>query len=101
MSHTLVRPMVPAFQANVTAYVVALLADRLGQKLDLDRIWVRQDVSPELQAQVQRWTVEVSKVLHDSSGGRMISEWAKRPDCWDAVRTASYSKPSAEIPELR
>jgi len=97
----LVRPMVPAFQANVTAYVVALVAHRLGQKLDLDRIWLRQDVSPELQAQVKRWTVEVSKVLHDTSGGRMISEWAKRPDCWDAVRTASYSEPSAEIPEVR
>ena len=97
----LVRPMVPAFQANVTAYVVALLAHRLGRALDLERIWLRQEISPELQTQVQRWTAEVSKVLHDSAGGRMISEWAKRPDCWGAVRTASYSEPSVDIPEMR
>ena len=97
----LVRPMVPAFQANVTAYVVALMAHRLGRVLDLERIWLRQDISPELQAQVRRWTAEVSKALHDSAGGRMISEWAKRPDCWTAIRAAAYSQPSANIPELR
>lgn len=97
----LVRPMVPAFQANVTTYVVALMAHRLGRVLDLDRIWLRQDISPELQAQVRRWTAEVSKALHDSAGGRMISEWAKRPDCWTAIRAAAYSQPSANIPELR
>ena len=97
----LVRPMVPAFQANVTTYVVALMAHRLGRVLDLDRIWLRQDISPELQAQVRRWTAEVSKALHDSAGGRMISEWAKRPDCWTAIRAAAYSQPSANIPEVR
>jgi hypothetical protein len=100
-TQALVRPMFPAFQANVAAYVVALVANRLGEKIDLDKIWLRQDVSPEMRVQIQTWASEVNKVLHDSAGGRMISEWAKKPECWDAVRSATYSDPSEGIPEVR
>lgn len=31
----------------------------------------------------------------------MISEWAKKPDCWDDVQAASYSQPATGIPEIR
>lgn len=97
----LVRPMFPAFQANVAAYVVSLVANRLGQELDLDKIWLRQDISAELKSQIQTWATEVNKVLHDSACGRMISEWAKRPECWEAVRMAAYTEPAKGIPERR
>ena len=100
-TQALVRPMFPAFQANVAAYVVSLVANRLGQKLDLDKIWLRQDISPELKLQIQTWAGEVNKVLHDSSGGRMISEWAKKPECWETVSKAAYTDPIEEAPELR
>ena len=95
------RPMFPAFQANVTAYTVAVLADRLGQRIDLDRIWARQEVSPELMEQIATWAREVNERLHASSGGRMISEWAKRPECKEAVLGGTYSPPSDRIPEVR
>jgi hypothetical protein len=100
-AQSLVRPMFPAFQANVTTYVVSLIANRLGPELALDKIWQRQELSAELKRQIQTWAVEVNKILHDTSSGRMISEWAKKPDCWTAVRNASYSEPLPEIPELR
>lgn len=97
----LVRPMFQAFQANVAAYVVALLADKLGERIDLERIWTRQAISPELKAQIEIWAKEVSDVLHRTAGGRMISEWAKKPECCDAVLGASFSSPSESIPEIR
>lgn len=100
-TQTLVRGMFPAFQANVAAYLVSLLAHKLGAKLQLIRIWLRQDISSELKAQLQAWAVEVNKVLHDTSGGRMISEWAKKSECWDSVRQATYSMPNEDIPELK
>ena len=100
-AHALVRPMFQQAQANVAAYVVSLVANRLGQKLDLDKIWLRQDISAELKTQIQTWATEVNKVLHDSAGGRMISEWAKKPECWEAVRGASYTEPVPTIPEVR
>lgn len=97
----LVRPMFPAFQANVATYVVSLVANRLGADIDLDKIWVKQDLSEQLKGQVQAWAVEVNKVLHDTAQGRMVSEWAKKPECWEAVQSARYSDPSSEIPETR
>ena len=100
-AHALVRPAFQQAQANVAAYVVSLVANRLGQKLDLDKIWLRQDISAELKVQIQAWAAEVNKVLHDSAGGRMISEWAKKPECWEAVRGASYTDPVPGIPEVR
>lgn len=100
-THALVRPMFPAFQGNVTSYLVSLLADRLGDRIDLDRIWARQDISEALRQQMQVWAVEVNDALHRSSGGKMISEWAKKPECWEAVRLSTYSPARDGIPELR
>jgi hypothetical protein len=99
-AHAIIRPMFPAFQANVAAYTVAVLANRLAHRLNLDRVWQRQGVSPELVEQVRIWAREVNDVLHRSADGRMVSEWAKKPECWETVRTAKYSEPLANIPEL-
>ena len=96
-AQALVRPMFPAFQANVAAYVVSLLANRLGDRIDLEKIWLRQDISTELRSQIQTWAGEVNKVLHDTASGRMVSEWAKKPECWEAVRGATFSSPIASI----
>ena len=100
-SQKLIRPMFQAFQANVTAYTVSLLADRLGERIDLEKIWVKQGVSAELLAQIGVWAEEVNELLHKTAGGRMVSEWAKKPECRDAVLSASYSEPATDIPELR
>lgn len=97
----LVRPMFPAFQANVAAYTVSVLADRLGRRMDLDGIWTRQDLSMRLQEQIEAWAREVNDVLHRTAGGRMVSEWAKKPECWEAVREQAYSAPLDGIPEVR
>ena len=100
-THAMVRPMFPAFQGNVAAYVVALLANRLGDRLALDRIWASQDLSPALRNQLQIWAREVNDVLHRTSNGKMVSEWAKKPECWNAVVGARYSPVMEPIPELR
>jgi len=100
-SQKLLRPMFQAFQANVTAYTVSLLSEKLGSRLDLDRIWTRQAISPELLSQISVWAKEVNDVLHKSAGGRMISEWAKRSECKEAVMTANYSVAAAGIPEVK
>lgn len=97
----LLRPMFQAFQANVTAYTVSLVAEKLGDRIDLERIWAKQAASPELLAQIAVWAKEVNDVLHSSSGGKMVSEWAKRPECKEAVMGASYSAPATNIPEVK
>jgi hypothetical protein len=99
-THSLVRPMFPAFQGNVATYLVALLSEKIGNNLDLERIWAKQDISPELRQQLQIWAKEVNEALHKSSGGKMISEWAKKAECWDSVKNATYSSINGMIPEL-
>jgi hypothetical protein len=97
----LLRPMFQAFQANVVAYTVALVSEKLGGRIDLERIWNKQATSPELLAQIAVWAKEVNEALHASAGGKMVSEWAKRPECKDAVMGASYSAPANNIPEVK
>jgi hypothetical protein len=100
-TQSLIRPMFPAFQGNVATYLISLLADRLGDRIDLDKIWLKQDISTALRLQLQTWATEVDEMLHKTSGGRMISEWAKKPECWDAVRMGAYSPVMDGIFELR
>ncbi len=95
------RPMFQAFQANVAAYAVAVLADKLGDRIDLERIWAKQAGSPELMEQIATWAKEVNEVLHRTANGRMVSEWAKKPECRDAVLGATYSAAASGIPEVR
>lgn len=97
----LLRPMFQAFQANVTAYTISVLSEKLGSRMDLNRIWEKQAISPELMKQIAAWANEVNATLHATSGGRMVSEWAKRPECKEAVMGASYSEPLKGIPEVK
>jgi hypothetical protein len=92
--------MFPAFQGNVATYVVSVLSDQLGDRMDLDRIWAQQDISESLKEQLRTWATEVNDALHRSANGRMISEWAKRPECWESVRSATYSDVNDSIPEV-
>ncbi len=100
-AQSLVRPRFAAFQANITTYTVSLLSFKLGSRVDLDRIWLQQGLSTRLEQQVLIWAGEVSQVLHQTAAGRMVSEWAKKPECWTEVRSAAYSPVINGIPEVR
>jgi hypothetical protein len=96
----LIKPRFPAFKANVTAYTVALVSRLLGDRISLDEIWDRQAISPQLGNQILAWSDEVNTVLYQSANGRMISEWAKKRECWDAMLDHAWSEAHPHIPEL-
>jgi hypothetical protein len=89
-----------SFQANITAYTVAVLSRRLADRLSLDTIWQRQSLSPQLQQYAGEIARAVDEALRDSAGARMVSEWAKKEDCWIDVRGRAFPAPAAPIPEL-
>ena len=97
----LIRPMFPAFQGNVVVYTISLLAQNLGDRIDFGKVWTSQGGSAPLMEQIAIWAREVNEVLHRTANGRMVSEWAKKPECREAVLGASYSQPVASIPEVR
>lgn len=90
----------PAYQANITAYTVAALSWRTGGRIDFERIWTNQALSPELRSMLQNWIGEIDLALRSTSGSRMPSEWAKKAECRDALRAAQLSLPEPLPPEL-
>ena len=89
----IVRNLVPAFQANVNAYTIALISLRAPKSIDFEDIWLKQAVNDVVRRQIHIWAAEVNKVLQASANGRMLSEWAKRPECWESVKAHLFSKP--------
>jgi hypothetical protein len=94
------RPLFTAFQANVLAYSFSVLSHLLGDKINLERIWLKQAVSNELLDQLATWASEVNALLHSSANGRMISEWAKKAECKDLILNAAFTPHDPLIPEL-
>ncbi len=94
-----IRPMFPAFQGNITSYTVSVLAFKLGTVLNLNRIWQAQSISPQLSRQIAIWAEEVNEALHRGASGKMISEWAKKNECWLQVRDHHFSPRLTNIPE--
>lgn len=99
--HKTARPLVSAFLANVAAYTVAVVADSYRDAFDLEKVWLRQSVSSQFLEQVEIWAREVNDRLHETSNGKMISEWAKRPECREAMFARPFSRPSVDVPEIR
>lgn len=101
MMHKTIRPLVSSFLANVVAYTMAVVANSFGDRFDFEKVWLRQSMSPEFLEQVQIWAREVNDRLHLSAKGKMISEWAKRPECKDAMFATPFSAAREDIPEVR
>lgn len=85
---------------NVTAYTVALVAQQLGQRLDLEQIWNRQGVSSQLLEVCWNCAVEVNSAFEKLGGGRQFSETAKRPEFWAKVKSLQVKVPNKSFPEL-
>lgn len=91
----------PAYQANITAYTASLLAHRCADTLLYEEIWNRQKISDELKGMLLVWARSVDQALRTTAGMKMPTEWAKRPDCWQAVSAIVISVPARSgIPEL-
>lgn len=86
--------------ANIATYVVSVVSERLGDRLDFEQIWKRQRLSSEFQRLLYDWAVEVNRIFEQAAPGRQISEVAKRQEIWPRVQAGSYSAPSTNIPEL-
>lgn len=86
---------------NIATYVVALVADRLGDRVDLQIIWQNQRISEEFAAHLLKWATLVNRKFEDIAPGQQFSEVAKRESTWTKVRTSEYPAPAGAIPELR
>ncbi|MGX9854561.1 AIPR family protein [Limimaricola variabilis] len=86
---------------NISVYVLSLVANRLGDQVDFEEIWRRQDISPEFAQLLYGWAESVNDTFHEFAPGRQYSEIAKRPELWLRVRAGSYGEPPSNVPELK
>jgi hypothetical protein len=79
------------YRANIVAYTLARIANSSAQRLDLDRIWNEQAVSPALQEAI----VSISRVAHEhiiaAPGSGNVTEWCKKEECWKRFREIRVS----------
>jgi hypothetical protein len=88
----------PSYRANVVAYTVAALAANSGTRFNLDAVWTRQSISAELEATLRRWSHQVFDTILESAGIRNVTEWCKKPECWDAISALPLQLPE-DLPE--
>lgn len=86
---------------NIASYTVAIVSQRLGERLDLMQIWHRQDTSGPLSRLLWDWACVVNAVFTRLGAGAQFSELAKRSATWDAVQAAKFPDNVEMIPELR
>jgi hypothetical protein len=82
------------FRANIVTYTIARLAHDTGQRIDLERIWREQKLSPALAAAVDGLSRRVRQVITNPVRQSNVTEWAKRVECWNRVLDIQW-----EIPE--
>ncbi|MDZ5698641.1 AIPR family protein [Chelativorans sp. M5D2P16] len=76
----------PAYGAQIIAYLVAAISHRTGGRVDFDRIWAHQVITPELENLVKSWAPAIDAALRESAGQRNPSEWFKKEECWTLLR---------------
>jgi hypothetical protein len=85
---------------NIATYVVSVVSDRIGDRLDFEQIWRRQGISRDLRDLLWDWAVIVNSEFNRIAPGQQFSEVAKRAETWTEVRSADFPLPLATISEL-
>jgi hypothetical protein len=49
---------------------------------------------------IQDWAPQIDRELRRSAGSRMLSEWAKKVDCWEVIQKLSLQFPNPLPPEI-
>lgn len=86
---------------NIATYVVSVISDRLGDRLDLEQIWMRQGISGSLRDLLWDWAVVVNAEFNRIAPGQQISEVAKRREIWERIKAADYPQQLEGIGELK
>jgi hypothetical protein len=93
---------ITAYQINVVAYTVSLLAEKTARRIDLDRIWRMQKVSPATSSTLAAWAPVVYQHLPQlaASQGKHIGESFKQAACWDHIHALDLTVPRKLEEEL-
>ncbi|WP_292364369.1 MULTISPECIES: AIPR family protein [unclassified Methanoculleus] len=88
------------YKANIVTYTVALLSKLTSQRIDLERIWKEQGLSPALEDTIVALSRIVQAHITTPPGGKNITEWCKKEECWESLLNKDILLPDTLKPEL-
>lgn len=86
------------YRANSVAYAVAWLAEKSGRRIDLNRIWNEQRLSPALCEALKTVCKVAWEHLTHQQGN--VGEASKKAECWEAFKRKEIALPSGWQTEL-
>jgi hypothetical protein len=91
--HIFKQPWYAGYKANLVTYTLAKFSHTVrnnGWEIDFLQIWETQRLSENMLARLGIIAKAVNRILHSPPEGvtSMVSEWAKKTDCWPTVRDA-------------
>lgn len=89
-------PWCNGYKANIITYALAKFSDLVKQKkrhIDFSKIWALQSTPEPLAQQLLQIAQSVNEIIINppANATSNISEWAKKPACWDAVCSSEIS----------
>ena len=88
------------YRANIVTYTLAFLSYKTAQRIDLDRIWREQRLTPALEEEIIAVSRLIQQIIVNPPGGANISEWCKKEKCWETIKDAEYTISSELASEL-
>lgn len=81
------KEQIPAYRANVTAYLTAYLSYRLPNGIDFDLIWDKQSLAETVKDVLKAWAPGINEAILRTAEGKNVTEWCKKPECWSSIRS--------------
>ncbi|MBU3662041.1 MAG: AIPR family protein [Bacteroidetes bacterium] len=72
-------------------YALAIFNNLIGGKLNLYKIWKNQDVSNEIKELLYTLMIQVEQFIKNNATGGLYGEWAKKEECWVAIKEYKFS----------
>lgn len=92
---------IEGYVSQTSNYTLSYLFHLTDQKLDLGEIWNNQGISSNLNKLLSKWVVRINQRIRKSAGDQNISEWAKKKECWDDIKSLSLEIPTQLPYEFR
>ena len=72
-------------------YSIAYFGYKTNYKLDLYKIWKNQAISEQLSKLLYELMIKVESFIKSNAPGSLYGEWAKKEECWNALKTSSIN----------
>ena len=79
------------YRANNVTYTLAYLSHKSAQRIDLERIWKEQSLTPALEAEIIAVSKFVQQLIVNPPGGANVGEWCKKEKCWQVIRDHEHT----------